>query len=250
MSPASAQTTSTAAGSVTTTSYAAAYDATSDETLLPSNLYLLADVILLGVAALFLLLALPRAVTRLLRLSAWSEGLFLRAGATGRHTRYSRSPSSSPKESDVYDFSERSFAARRYAPPQSRRVNFEKSRPAATSPTTVTDDGDSGRGLVARRSQRRPPAHMPAWSSMFPTMNAWLCATLRPGCSVGRALLLFGYAVLMLFVGLDGGNPFVQYIPAGWVGASQLPVAFLLGTKNNLLGVLLGRGYEKVCVSY
>ena len=74
----------------------------------------------------------------------------------------------------------------------------------------------------------------------------WLCATLRSGYSIGRALLLLGYSVLMLFVGLDGGNPFVQYIPAGWLGASQLPVVFLLGTKNNLLGVLLGKGYEKV----
>lgn len=81
---------------------------------------------------------------------------------------------------------------------------------------------------------------------MFPRINAWLFATLRPGYSIGRALLLVGYTVLMLFVGFDGGNPFVQYIPAGWIGASQLPVAFLLGTKNNLLGVLLGRGYEKV----
>lgn len=224
------------------TSYAAYSDAS--ETLLPDDLYLLADLILLGVAALFFLLALPRAVVRLLCLSAWSEGLFLRAGASDHGTRHSRPPSSSSlQENDVTDLSERSFAARRYMSRQPRRVNFEKGRPAA-SPTTITDDGESYRGLV--RPQRRPPVHMSAWSSMFPRINAWLFATLRPGYSIGRALLLVGYTVLMLFVGFDGGNPFVQYIPAGWIGASQLPVAFLLGTKNNLLGVLLGRGYEKV----
>ncbi|TFY68805.1 hypothetical protein EVJ58_g796 [Rhodofomes roseus] len=87
---------------------------------------------------------------------------------------------------------------------------------------------------------------MPAWSSIFPGVSAWLGATLRPGYSVGKALLLLGYSVLILFIGLEGGSPFVQYVPAGWVGVSQLPVAFILGTKNNLLGVFLGKGYEKL----
>ena len=248
MSPTTVQITTTTVGSATSTLYTTVYDSSSDdETLLPGDLYLLADVILLGVVAVFFLFALPRAVTRLLRLSAWSEGLFLRAGARERHARHSRSPSASPKEGDVYDYSERSFAARQHTA-QGRRVNFERGR-TTTSPTTTTDDDDSACALTDSRPQRRPPAHMPAWSSICPKMNAWLCATLRPGYSVGGTLLLLGYSVLMLFVGLHGGNPFVQYIPAGWVGASQLPVAFLLGTKNNLLGILLGKGYEKVCPS-
>ncbi|KAH9935370.1 ferric reductase like transmembrane component-domain-containing protein [Fomitopsis serialis] len=234
MSYNAAQTTTAAAGSAAATFSVDAYDATSGGTdLLTGDLYFLADVLLLCVAALFFLLALPRAITRLTRLSAWTEGLFLRAGSGRRRVQHPGSLS--PKEGEVYDYSERSFAARRFT--SQRRVN-----PTSGSPTTVTDDGDSD----AARSHRRPPAHMPAWSSIFPGMSARLGATLRPGHSVGSALLLLGYAVLMLFVGLEGGNPFVEYVPAGWVAASQLPVVFILGTKNNLLGVLLGKGYEKL----
>lgn len=242
MSYTASQTTTAAAGSAATSlSSVDASTASSDSAdLLPDNLYFLADVLLLCVAALFFLLALPRAVTRLLRLSAWSEGLFLRSGS--RKGRIQRTVSLSPKEGEVYDYSEQSYAARRFS---QRRVNFTRNQPTA-SPTTITNDRDSDGSRSTNRSRRRPPAHMPAWSSIFPGVSAWLGATLRPGYSVGKVLLLLGYSVLVLFIGLEGGSPFVQYLPAGWVGVCQLPVAFILGTKNNLLGAFLGKSYEKV----
>ncbi|KZT71050.1 hypothetical protein DAEQUDRAFT_688502 [Daedalea quercina L-15889] len=243
MSYTTSQATTPAAGSAATTLSSVDADAASSDGggPLTGNLYFLADVLLLGAAALFFLFVLPRAVTRLTRLSAWSEGLFLRSGSRRGYTQSVGSQSS--KEGEVFDYSERSYAARRHTP--QRRVNYANGHPAR-SLTTVTDDDDSYGGFVTDRVHRSPPAHMPAWSTIFPGVNARLGATLRPGHSIGRVLVLLGYAVLMFFVGLEGGNPFVDYVPAGWVGVSQLPVAFLLGTKNNLLGVLLGKGYEKL----
>ncbi|KAJ3765256.1 hypothetical protein FB446DRAFT_625068, partial [Lentinula raphanica] len=39
---------------------------------------------------------------------------------------------------------------------------------------------------------------------------------------------------------------FTDTVRFGWITASQLPFVYAFGTKNNVLGMFLGIGYEKI----
>lgn len=56
------------------------------------------------------------------------------------------------------------------------------------------------------------------------------------------------YLALVLAVLFYKANITTNVKRAGWIALSQEPVAFALGTKNNIVGLLIGKGYERVCV--
>ena len=65
--------------------------------------------------------------------------------------------------------------------------------------------------------------------------------------SLGKVLLMAAYTVVILFAGLYQSSPFVAPDCSGWVSVSQLPCIYILTTKNNVIGMLVSVGYEKVC---
>jgi len=54
------------------------------------------------------------------------------------------------------------------------------------------------------------------------------------------------YLATLLYPALFQTNPFTDPVRYGWIGVSQLPFVFALASKNNVLGLLLGVGYEKL----
>jgi len=114
-----------------------------------------------------------------------------------------------------------------------------------TARAALLRNTSSASGRV-RRPYHNPPVHMPGWSSMLPRVDAFFRFPLRPRISMGKALILLGYSILMFYAGLYKSNPFTQPIRAGWVAASQVPVIVVLATKNNIIGMMLGVGYERL----
>ncbi|TCD60527.1 hypothetical protein EIP91_009935 [Steccherinum ochraceum] len=111
------------------------------------------------------------------------------------------------------------------------------SRSASTATTAST-----------RISRRREglPSHMPSFAARIPYATPILRYTLRPGLDVGKALVLICYFSILLYGTFYKSNVFSNAIRTGYLAVSQIPVVVILGTKNNFIGMLLGKGYERL----
>ncbi|TFY62034.1 hypothetical protein EVJ58_g4117 [Rhodofomes roseus] len=181
-----------------------------------ASLVLHVDVLLLSVLGAFTLFSLPRAVVRLTRLSEWTRGLFLYSRATKTSATPSRVASNdggSEKKSNV----------------SVRAVDASASTLEAGSPSSGT-----------------PQRHMSSWSSAFPGLSWLLGMQVRQGYSIGRLLLIYAYIGVILYAGLLDSNPFTKPARAGLVTVSQVPLVVVLATKNNIVGALVGQGYERL----
>ncbi|KAH8109484.1 ferric reductase like transmembrane component-domain-containing protein [Phellopilus nigrolimitatus] len=185
------------------------------------------NIALLCVLALFFLARLPRAFGRFSRLSEWTKGIFLKIG-------------SSPL---------------RYTPqqPPSGRVHHHRpdmtmaDESSAQSHTFVAHDVNDKGGKVRISRRSDPPMHVPALSSLFHPFSKLFSYPVIPGLSIGKFIIKIVYLIGVVVVTfLDDGNPFSHPSRVGLISASQVPVAIALGTKNNLVGMLLGMGYEKL----
>ncbi|KZT71167.1 hypothetical protein DAEQUDRAFT_707501 [Daedalea quercina L-15889] len=175
------------------------------------------DILLLSALGVFTLFALPRAAIRLTRLSEWSRGLLFYSSAGPRRDR---SPDADPP----------SDGGSRKSSVSVRAVN------ASLKPETTGTSCGSG----------TPPKHLRSWSAAFPGLSWLLGMQIRPGYSVGRLVLIYAYIGVILYAGLFHSNPFTNPARAGMVSVSQVPVVIVLGTKNNIVGTLVGQGYERL----
>lgn len=66
------------------------------------------------------------------------------------------------------------------------------------------------------------------------------------GYHLGQLLLLLFYFAVLLFGALFRDSVFKHSVREGTLVASQLPWMYILATKNNAIGTLVGRGYEKL----
>ncbi|KAF8443883.1 ferric reductase like transmembrane component-domain-containing protein [Boletus edulis BED1] len=64
--------------------------------------------------------------------------------------------------------------------------------------------------------------------------------------TVVQAVLMAGYTAAVFYAAFYESNPFSYPKRAGWVTASQIPFVYALATKNNVIGLLVGVGYEKL----
>ncbi|KAG9311375.1 ferric reductase like transmembrane component-domain-containing protein [Chiua virens] len=90
------------------------------------------------------------------------------------------------------------------------------------------------------------PPHVRAWSAVSPPLGAFLRHRLDVGLSVGQGLILGLYATILVYASCYKSNPFKDPVRMGVVAMSQIPVVYMLGTKNNLIGMFVGMGYEKL----
>lgn len=182
------------------------------------------DVFLLALAGVFALFALPRAVARFSRAAEWRHGHILRA---------------IPLE-------------RRAPKPPMRSVQPPTSGPSAadnlTSDESHTFHSEAHliRHPAAKEEGWSLPPHVCAWSSRVPTFANLLRYRLDEGFSLGQALVLVIYSAALVYAGFLKSNPFADPLRTGFVAMSQIPVVYLLATKNNILGIFLGLGYEKL----
>ncbi|KAI0946789.1 hypothetical protein AcW1_010148 [Taiwanofungus camphoratus] len=209
-----------------------------------SNLLFNIDIFLLCVAALFALLALPKAVARLSHLSEWSEGHIFRSIEI-------RGPGRDVHPSQTYDRKVAPFSPNSASPIHIELGNAEKAAHGSddihmhSSHADLVRNYSTSSGSVRTRHSNLP-THMPAWSSMLPRLSSLLEVTVRPGYTLSKLLLLLAYLIVMLYAGLVNSDPFTDPGRAGFVATSQIPVIIVFATKNNVLGVLVGQGYQKL----
>ncbi|KAH9918068.1 incomplete iron reductase [Fomitopsis serialis] len=181
------------------------------------------DIILIGVAGFFILLALPRAIARFKHLSEWFAGCFFRSvqlEGSSRRPRRARSNGSSFQEKPA-------------------DANAEEQSISVYSNVDLTFSPDL-------ESPKNPPPYIPAWTSIFPTVNGILETKIRPGYSLWKVLLMVGYMVAMMYAALFEVNLFTSPARLGFLPVSQLPIIYIMATKNNVFGALIGQGYEKL----
>ncbi|KIJ45511.1 hypothetical protein M422DRAFT_29647 [Sphaerobolus stellatus SS14] len=94
--------------------------------------------------------------------------------------------------------------------------------------------------IVSRPTNQTPRA----WLSMVQKYSLWRIPYIN--LDIGQLVILSGYyAAVVVCIFLH--SPIVQSPNrAGFLAIAQLPAVFLFGTKNNVLGLLLGKGYEKL----
>lgn len=68
------------------------------------------------------------------------------------------------------------------------------------------------------------------------------------GYSTLQLGILMNYTYILLYGLLRLSNPFTDNTRSAWMSASQLPLIFALAQKSNVLGSLLGYGYETVSI--
>ena len=92
-----------------------------------------------------------------------------------------------------------------------------------------------------------PLPHVKSLSSRFyPLTRVVDLPFVVPGYRLGQGCLLLLYFGTLLFAALYRNSVFKATGREGAIIASQLPWLYILATKNNAIGALVGYGYEKV----
>ncbi|KAH9935347.1 ferric reductase like transmembrane component-domain-containing protein [Fomitopsis serialis] len=183
------------------------------------------DVILLFVVGLFVLLALPRMIARFMRSSEWFAGCFFHSVKIPRPSKFTTYPGGSG-----LSFSEKMVS----------------SRADVESVYSRSEDMHTVNMAVGSGAPKNPPAYIPSWASLFPTGAKVLSTKIRPGYSLGVVVLMMGYLAVYMYSALFDVNLFTSPARLGDIAVSQMPTLYVLATKNNVLGTLIGKGYEKL----
>ncbi|KAF8960641.1 hypothetical protein BDZ97DRAFT_1940337 [Flammula alnicola] len=73
-----------------------------------------------------------------------------------------------------------------------------------------------------------------------------LHARIAPGFSVIQFLVLATYFYSLVYTGFYRSNIFTDPARTGWIATAQLPFVFAFAQKNNVLGSIIGYGYERL----
>ncbi|KAJ6465134.1 hypothetical protein DFH09DRAFT_1278283 [Mycena vulgaris] len=182
-------------------------------------------IVLLALVALVVILRIPRALARLWRVSEWSRGHILgytTPSAPARRISYTSDPNAYSTYATFKDLGSSQSSHTSYAP---------KSAPLPARTQTT--------GLYA-------PHLEPAPSFLRPVVSL-LRSRVAPGVSVTQVAVCAGYLSVLLYASIyRSAGPFTDYNRFGYIAISQVPFVVALGTKNNVLGMFLGMGYEKL----
>lgn len=212
----------------------------SKELVDPSTLVYHLDMFLLIVILVFATFNAPRAIARFAHRSEWLQG----------HILYSvtlkRKPRANVDTRSIYMHSDPQRAALNLDGGSSDAMHTQNV-PYFPSQSTHDEKALPPRPLtIVAPTLTQPTWHMPMLSSLMHPISSLLHSRVHDNYSLGQVLLMAGYGVVMLYVGLYRSSPFVDFNRSAWVAVSQLPFVYVLATKNNVIGILVGVGYEKV----
>lgn len=186
------------------------------------------DILLLSFLGLCFLIAVPRMLARLGRMSEWTDVLYLRSYRDGSSGRRGSSEDTLRRPRIDKTYSELTVNKRE------SQAEVIEVQPMGSSRQTLS------------LPVQTPPKHVPTLSTIFPGISWLLSMSVRPGYTVGKLLLMLAYLGVMLYAGIYKSNPFTNPTRAGLVATSQIPLVFVVATKNNVVSALTGYGYEKV----
>lgn len=199
----------------------------------PAALVYHIDLILIGALGLYILAVAPRAFARLSRASEWAQGFILRR--VDRVLRTYKTPISSSSIEVA----------------RSQWIDTNE----ATSGSDDSHTYDSHTHLNRYGSPSRygaTPEYTPHVASCFALFRPIIIALrhrLSPGFSIGQLIVLAVYFSLLLYASFYKSNTFADSTRDGFVAMSQIPFVFAFAAKNNILGMFMGMGYEKVRLS-
>ncbi|KAJ7621187.1 hypothetical protein FB45DRAFT_928616 [Roridomyces roridus] len=180
------------------------------------------NIFILALCLAFWLLRLPRALARFWRLSEWTNGHILRHVA---------------------------------APPPAPTIVMSSSRGAYTTPKELESDISHTNFTRAKHAKRVNPNGAPIRVS-YPPHVGTVMPLLRPlaaplsyrissGFTFAQFCVMLLYASVLVYpLCAATAGPFVDLDRTAWIAIAQLPLVILLASKNNVLGMLLGAGYE------
>ena len=90
------------------------------------------------------------------------------------------------------------------------------------------------------------PPHVRSWQTFFPRTASILRLPVIARVHLGGAIICVLYFALLLFAALYRTSIWTNPVRAAYVAVSQIPVVYLLATRNNVLNVMLGTAYDQV----
>ncbi|KAG8908964.1 hypothetical protein FRB99_000067 [Tulasnella sp. 403] len=101
--------------------------------------------------------------------------------------------------------------------------------------------------VAGRRGSPSVPTHIPSWTTLLHPLSTVLSRnfSITP-LSVGQILFLGLYATAFLLAAFVNTSGTANLKRSGWLVVGQTPFVVALGSKNSIVGLLLGRGYERL----
>ncbi len=90
------------------------------------------------------------------------------------------------------------------------------------------------------------PPHITACPRLLRPLLSLFRMRVGSGFSVGQSVIVAIYFACVAYASFYHSNIFTDKRRTGWVATSQMPIVFLFAQKNNVIGSVLGYGYEKV----
>ncbi|KAG2059380.1 hypothetical protein BDR06DRAFT_949427 [Suillus hirtellus] len=197
---------------------------------LDDNLVYHADILIFGIILIFTLASLPRAYARLSRRSEWSQGHFLRSIKSLPAT----TPRFNPTRTPLAPVEPESF------------VDLDHGNSSTACSPLPSEHQNSLAHVVNEKALPKNPNHGPAVSSIWHHVGFVLDYRVHENYSVNQVLLMLVYIIIIFYVSFYQSDPFTDPHRAGFVIASQIPFVYALATKNNIIGMMVGVGYEKL----
>ncbi|KAK7028156.1 hypothetical protein VNI00_014971 [Paramarasmius palmivorus] len=180
------------------------------------------DIVILSLLAVLVFLRLPRAIARLWKTSEWTRGHLL---------WYSRFPGN----------------------PSQRVVWGNDTGLPYTGGDYTTDSSHTLHGTELQRVSKKGtpidvsyPPHIVSTPASFRPMLTLLHKRITPGVSLSHLVIMSIYLGVLIFPAFWETNAFTDPVRFGWLAVGQYPFVFGFATKNNILGALMGAGYEKL----
>ncbi|KAI9459071.1 ferric reductase like transmembrane component-domain-containing protein [Boletus coccyginus] len=124
-------------------------------------------------------------------------------------------------------------------------THFRTYWPPGTTPQSK-ERGPLGNSPESAATPRQP-RHLPMYLSLRNPAASFLQYRVLGNHTVVQVLLVALHTAGVFYVAFaDSNNPFVEPGRIGWVIASQIPFVYAFATKNNVIGLLVGVGYEKL----
>ncbi|KAG2346595.1 hypothetical protein BDR05DRAFT_794213 [Suillus weaverae] len=190
-----------------------------------------ADILIFGIILIFTLASLPRAYARFSRRSEWSQGHLLRSIVLLPSTkpRVNLNPALSyPVDPEKPTF-----------------VDFDHGDSSTTSGCTSLPYQNSLAHLVNDYEKALPKVPNRDPTIWHPAASV-LRSRVLDNYSVNQVLLMLAYIIIIFYVSFYQSDPFSDPHRAGFVITSQIPFVYALATKNNIIGMMVGVGYEKL----
>ncbi|KAJ7040741.1 hypothetical protein C8F04DRAFT_1032152 [Mycena alexandri] len=180
-------------------------------------------LVLVCLLALVVVLRIPRAFARLWRVSEWTRGHIL-----------------GYKRDTIAPFLSR-------LPRAATPIAIAYSQGAGSSQDSHTKERKFAAPAPAPETAGAYPPHITPTPSFLRPVVSLLRSRVAPGVSATQVSVCAGYLAVLLYPAIYGSTgPFKDINRYGYIAISQLPFIFALASKNNVLGMLLGMGYEKL----